>query len=509
MSDDRWLRRVVILGGGTAGWMSAAALSQVFGGALEVTLVESDAIAIVGVGEATIPPIRSFHELIGADEGDFMRASGATYKLGIDFRGWSTPDARYFHPFGVFGADKDLGYFLQYWLRLAEQGKVADFSEFSLCAVAARRNAFAPQADTPDSPLRNFHSAYHFDAARYARYLKTLSLSRGVIHTLGEMTGAERDATTGFVTRLRLKSGETVEGDLFIDCSGFRGALIDKVMGVDYEDWSSCLPMNRALAIPCERQGPLTPYTVSTAHAAGWQWRIPLQHRVGNGIVYSSPFTTEDEALATLRGGLEGPALAEPNRLQFTTGRRKTPWSGNVVAIGLSSGFLEPLESTSIHLIQSSLQRLVKYFPDKTFAPICATTFNRQAAAEIENIRDFLVLHYHATERDDSELWRYVRSMPIPDSLANRIALFRERGQLDIAAEDLFQTTSWLAVLLGQGVRPRSYMPSMALQDDAYLANAYGRLEQHFKGIAARLPDHLDYLKRHNLMQEDSLVAAG
>jgi tryptophan halogenase len=373
----------------------------------------------------------------------------------------------------------------------------------------ARHNVFAPPSDSPDSPLRHFYSAYHFDAARYARYLKTLSLARGVVHKLGDMTGAERDPTSGFVTRLQLKSGETVAGDLFLDCSGFRGALIDKQMGVGYQDWSAWLPMDRALAIPCERQGPLTPYTTATARAAGWQWRIPLQHRVGNGIVYSSRFATEDEALSTLRAGLEGPALAEPNRLQFTTGRRQTPWTGNVVAIGLSSGFLEPLESTSIHLIQASLQRLVKYFPDRSFSPVCAATFNRQSAAEIENIRDFLVLHYHATGRDDSELWRYVRSMPIPDSLAHRIALFRERGQLDIAADDLFQATSWLAVLLGQGVRPRAYMPSMALQDDAYLAEGYRRLEQHLKAVVARLPDHFDYLKTQNLMAEDSLVAAG
>lgn len=508
MTDDRWIRRVVILGGGTAGWMTAAALSQVFGRALAITLVESEAIGIVGVGEATIPPIRSFHELIGADESDVIRSSGATFKLGIEFRGWSAPGAAYFHPFGVFGTEKDLGYFLQYWLRLAELGKVADFSDFSLCALAARKNVFAPPSDKPDSPLQHFHSAYHFDAARYAGYLKALSLGRGVVHKPGDAVGAERDAASGFVTRLKLKSGESVEGDLFIDGSGMRGALIGREMGIAYEDWSQWLPMNRACAVSCERRLPLTPYTVSTAHAAGWQWRIPLQHRVGNGIVWSSHFTTEDEAVATLQAGLEGPALAAINRLQFTTGRRRTPWSGNVVAIGLSSGFLEPLESTSIHLIQSSIQRLIKFFPDKRFAPVCAAAFNRGAAAEIENIRDFLVLHYHATHRDDSELWRHVRSMPIPDSLAHRIALFRERGQLDIAADDLFQATSWLAVLLGQGVRPRGYMPSMALQDDRLLATAYERLERHFKAIVARMPDHLDYLRTHKLMQEESLVPA-
>jgi tryptophan halogenase len=508
MIDDRWLRRVVILGGGTAGWMTAAALSQVFAGALSITLVESDVIGIVGVGEATIPPIRAFHELIGADETDVVRSSGATFKLGIEFRGWSAPQATYFHPFGVFGTDKDLGYFLQYWLRLAEQGKVADFPAFSLCALAARRNAYAPPSDKPDSPFHHFHSAYHFDAARYARYLKTLSLGRGVRHKLGETVGVERDPANGFITRLVLKSGESVDGDLFIDCSGMRGALIGKEMDIAYEDWSHWLPMNRACAVPCERRGPLTPYTVSTAHAAGWQWRIPLQHRVGNGIVWSSDFTTEDEAIATLQAGLEGPALSEVNRLRFTTGRRRTPWSGNVVAIGLSSGFLEPLESTSIHLIQSSIQRLIKYFPDRHFAPVCATAFNREAAAEIENIRDFLILHYHATERDDSELWRHVRSMPIPDSLAHRIALFRERGQLAIAADDLFQATSWLAVLLGQGVRPRSYMPSMALQDDALLAGAYDRLGRHFQAIVERMPDHLDYLRTHNLMEAETLAPA-
>ena len=343
MDAETWIRRVVILGGGTAGWMTAAALSNLLSGQVSITVVESDTIATVGVGEATIPPIRSFHDLIGVNEADFIRASGATFKLGIEFRDWWRSGTRYFHPFGVYGTDKDLGYFLQYWLRLAALGPVPDFSNYSLCTLAARRNAFAPPSENPDSPLHHFYSAYHFDAGRYARFLKGISLSRGVVHKLGDMTGCERDAHSGFLTHLKLKSGETVAGDLFVDCSGIRAALIGGEMGIGFEDWSKWLPMNRALAMPCERRQALTPYTMSTAHPAGWQWRIPLQHRVGNGIVFSSDFATEDEAHATLVNGLEGPALGAVNRIRFTTGRRLTPWCGNVVAIGLSSGFLEPL----------------------------------------------------------------------------------------------------------------------------------------------------------------------
>ena len=506
--SDRWIGRVIIVGGGTAGWMTAAALSQVLGSHVSLTLVESDAIGTVGVGEATIPPIRAFHELAGVDEAQFMRECCATFKLGIQFHNWSRLNARYFHPFGVYGTQKDLGYFFQYWLRLADLGKVADISEFSLCTLAARKNGFAQQSADPNHPLHNFYSAYHFDASLYARHLKTLSVARGVSHKLGDIVDAEKDPETGFATALLLKSGEKIAGDLFIDCSGVRGALIEKVMGSDYEDWSRWLPMNRAMAVPCERKLPLTPYTMATALPFGWQWRIPLQHRVGNGIVYSSDFVSDDTVAEALTANLEGPALASLNRIRFTTGRRKTPWNKNVVAIGLSSGFMEPLESTSIHLIQSSIQRLIKHFPDRTFSAVNTDAFNKGAAAEIENVRDFLILHYCATERNDSELWNYVRTMPIPDSLTHRIELFRERGQLNLAAEELFQTTSWLSVLMGQGIRPRTYMPTMALQDDDVLVDGYARLERHLKNTVERIPDHLEFLRANRLINEALLATA-
>lgn len=506
--NDRWIGRVVIVGGGTAGWMVAAALSQVLGRQVALTVVESDAIGTIGVGEATIPPIRAFHELAGIDEAEFIRETFATFKLGIEFQNWGRLDSRYFHPFGNYGTQKDLGYFLQYWLRLTELGRVSELSAFSLCTLAARANAIAQPSPDPNHPLHHFMSAYHFDASLYARYLKTLSVARGVTHKLGDIVDAEKDPQTGFVTALRLKSGETMEGDLFIDCSGIRGALIEKAMGAPYEDWSKWLPMNRAVAMPCERRGPLSPYTTATAHGFGWQWRIPLQHRVGNGVVYSSDFASDDEALETLTANLEGAALAGPNRIRFTTGRRKSPWTKNVVAVGLSSGFLEPLESTSIYLIQSSIQRLIKHFPDRTFSPVNIEAYNVAAAAEIETVRDFLILHYSATERSDSELWNYVRTMPIPDSLRLRIELFRERGQLNLAADELFQSTSWLSVLLGQGVRPRSYLPTMAFQDDDLLAEGYARLERHLQGVAARLPDHLDFLRTGGLIHPSLLTPA-
>ena len=503
----RWIQHVVIAGGGTAGWMTAAALSQVFGGQVAITLVESDVIGSVGVGEATIPPIRAFHQMAGVDEAAFMRDCFATFKLGIEFRDWSRANTRYFHPFGVYGTSSDLGYFFQYWLRLAELGRVADISTFSLCTLAALKNRFAQQSPDAGHPLHHFHSAYHFDAALYARHLKSLCVKRGVTHKISEIVGHDNDATTGFVTALRLKTGERLEGDLFIDCSGMRGILIDQATGSPYEDWSKWLPMNRAIAVPCERTLPLTPYTVSTAHPFGWQWRIPLQHRVGNGVVYSSDFGTDQAAEDVLMANIEGRPLASPNRLRFTTGRRISPWNKNVVAIGLSSGFLEPLESTSIYLIQSSIQRLIKQFPDRSFSPANTEAYNEGAAAEIETVRDFLILHYFATERDDSELWNYVRHMEIPASLMHRIELFRERGQLNIAAEELFQVTSWLSVLMGQGIRPHGYMPTMALQDDNLLANGYSRLERHLKGIAEHLPDHMTFLRSNALLNTDLLVS--
>ncbi len=506
--NDRWIGRVVIVGGGTAGWMAAAALSQVLGRHVALTLVESDAIGTIGVGEATIPPIRAFHDLAGIDEAEFVRETFATFKLGIEFQNWGGLNSRYFHPFGNYGTQKDLGYFLQYWLRLAEVGRVSDLSAFSLCTLAARANVFAQPSPDPNHPLHHFMSAYHFDASLYARYLKGLSVARGVVHKLGDIVDADKDPDSGFVTALRLKSGETLEGDLFIDCSGLRGALIEKAMGAPYEDWSKWLPMNRAVAMPCERSLPLSPYTVATAHGFGWQWRIPLQHRVGNGMVYSSDFASDDEAVETLGANLEGAALAAPNRIRFTTGRRTSPWTKNVVAIGLSSGFLEPLESTSVYLIQSSIQRLIKHFPDRSFSAVNIAAYNTGAASEIETVRDFLILHYCATDRNDSELWNYVRTMPIPDSLTHRIELFRERGQLNLTAEELFQATSWLSVLMGQGVRPRSYMPTMAFQDDDLLADGYARLERHLQGVVARLPDHLDFLCNGGLIHPSLLTAA-
>ncbi|MYM94836.1 tryptophan halogenase family protein [Duganella vulcania] len=502
MDKGRWIAKVVILGGGTAGWMTAAALSHTFGRAVQIVLVESDAIGTVGVGEATIPPIRMFHQMIGVNEAEFMRATGATFKLGIEFRGWLKEGSKYFHPFGSYGVERDIGYFFQYWLRLKDKGQVPDFSEFSLCTLAARSNVFAPTSERPGDPLQHLQSAYHFDAGRYAKYLKGLCLARGVSHKLGDMLTAERDAENGHVTALKLKSGELVSGDLFIDCSGMRAMLIGQELGVEYEDWSRWLPMNRACAVPCELKLALTPYTISTARPFGWQWRIPLQHRVGNGVVYSSEFATDEAAERCLLDGLEGKPLAPVNRLKFTAGRRRTPWHKNVVSIGLASGFLEPLESTSIHLIQSSIQRLIRYFPDAGFSPLCAQAFNKDAMREIEDVRDFLILHYHATEREDSELWRYVKAMRIPDSLRERIELFRERGQLNLAAEELFPSTSWHAVLLGQGIRPRTYMPTMALQDDAVLAAAYSKLERNFKQIVSRLSDHAAYIKENKLTSE-------
>jgi tryptophan halogenase len=466
MATNR-VRQVVILGGGTAGWMTAAALSHSFGNNVAIMLLESDEIGTVGVGEATIPTIHWFNALIGLDEADFLRATKATFKLGIEFVGWARPDHRYFHPFGHYGAALPGVAFHHRWLKAAAEGHALALDALSLAARLASENRFAKPSGESRSILSSLGYAYHFDAGLYAAYLRRLSEARGVVRVEGRLASFERRPDSGAVAALTTQRGERLGGDLFIDCSGFRALLIDDVVGEPFEDWSHWLPCDRAVAVPCARAAVTTPYTRSVARAAGWQWRIPLQHRTGNGYVYASAHCSDDAATATLLDTLDGEPLAEPRLLRFKAGMRRRPWRDNVVAIGLSSGFLEPLESTSIHLIQSGIAKLLTLFPDRDCDPALAARFNTTFARDMDGIKDFLILHYHATTGRDDPLWRYCRTMPIPDSLRERIAQYRRSGRLILDSDELFREASWLAVLHGQGVRATGYNPLADAIDSA------------------------------------------
>lgn len=491
---DNLPRSIVILGGGTAGWMAAALFSRALAGRCDITLVESAEIGTVGVGEATIPPIRIFNNTLGLDESAFVRETRATYKLGIEFNGWTRPGERYFHPFGVYGVTPDPGYFHQYWLKLAALGRAGPLEDYSLCAVAARTGRFGRQSQDPNSPLSTFGSAFHFDASLYARYLRGYAERLGVKRLEGKVEKVDLRSEDGFVEALVLDDDRRVEGDFFIDCSGFRAVLLEQALETGYEDWSHWLPCDRAMAMPCERQGDPDPFTRSTAQAGGWVWRIPLQHRDGNGYVYSSAFLSDDEAERTLREGLGAAPTAEPNKLRFVTGRRRKAWNKNVLGLGLSSGFLEPLESTSIHMIQAGLLKFLASFPGRQWDPVLADDYNARIALDFERIRDFIILHYHANQRDEP-LWRQTREMAIPDSLAQRMALFAARGKLSLAAEEMFTVTSWQAVMHGQGVSPAAYDPLVDLHDVDRIAAEFDRVRDEIAAAAKTMPRHIDALR--------------
>ena len=494
------IKSVLIVGGGTAGWMAAAAIKQAVGPHAQVKLVESADIGIVGVGEATVPTIRDFNALIRLDEAEFMRETKATLKLGIQFNGWGRKDSAYFHPFGVYGPGPTLSEFPQTWMTLRARDQAEPLEAYSVCAEAARQGRVGRQERDPRSPYGGLVSAYHFDAVLYGQYLRKVCAGRDVERIEGKIVEVVQRPEDGFVDHVRLEDGRTLAADLFIDCTGFRGLLIEGALKAGYDDWSHWLPMNRALAVPCAKVGPVTPYTTSTAEAAGWRWRIALQHRTGNGYVYCADLIEEEEARRVLLDSLDGEALAEPRLLSFTTGKRRKLWDRNVVSLGLSSGFIEPLESTSIHLIQVGLYRLLQHWPDASFSPVNIDSYNRRLDREIAQVRDFVILHYHATLRDDSELWRRVATMPIPDTLAERVEAFRDRGILyPVAADEYFQPTSWLAVMAGQGLTPRAPNPLYAYQDMARTAAQFDGLKAAFAEAAARLPTHEDFLKSQRM----------
>ena len=495
--DNRKIRRIVIVGGGTSGWMTASGLIALLPkDDYQITLIESDQIGTVGVGEATIPPLRLFNNELGISEAEFMRETGATFKLGIEFHNWLRQGEHYFHPFGQYGRNIDSVPFHQYWLRAKQHGDTSDLGEYSLCEVMARSNKFAPNSPDPKSVLSKAGYAYHLDAGRYANFLRKYSEKRGVNRVEGKVTDVRLREADGYIESVQLESVEVIEGDFFIDCSGFRGLLIEGALKTGYEDWSHFLPCDRALAVPSENVGPKRPYTMSLAHAAGWQWRITLQHRTGNGHVFCSKYMSEDEATAILLDNLEGEPLAEPRLLPFKTGRRKKFWNKNCVAIGLSAGFMEPLESTSIHLIQQSVAQLVNLFPGEEFNEAEIEEFNNTTIRDYELIRDFLILHYHANERTE-DFWKHCQTMEIPESLQHRIALFKNRGRMFIENENLFKLDSWLAVLNGQGVTPSAYDPVIDRKDPSKVNEFLQSTKQSFIKAATAAQSHDEFVARN------------
>jgi tryptophan 7-halogenase len=490
------IQRILIVGGGTAGWMTAAALGRVLRGTVKVELVESEAIGTVGVGEATIPPILMFNALLGIDEDEFVRATQATYKLGIQFTDWFRKGHTYFHPFGQYGSRVDAAAFHQYWLRLNTAGLDDSLDDYSVTTVAARMGRFDRPTGDPRSVQSQMTYAFHFDASLYARFLRKRAEAAGVVRHEGRIADV-RLREDGFIQSVRLDDGRDLSADFFIDCSGFRGLLIEGALKTGYEDWTHWLPCDRAVAMPCARIEDPTPYTRSTALEAGWRWRIPLQHRTGNGYVYCSAHISDDEAQARLRSGLDGEAMADPNFLRFTTGRRKKAWNRNCLAIGLSAGFLEPLESTSIHLIQTGISKLLLSFPDTGFAQPDIDTYNRLVQLEYERVRDFVVLHYHATERDDTPLWRQVAAMSVPDTLRLKMDQFRTRGRVFRVDDELFQEANWVAVLLGQGVRPERPDPIIEVLPLEATRQHLHQMKAAIRQGVERLSTHEAFINAH------------
>jgi tryptophan halogenase len=502
------IRDIVIVGGGTAGWMTAAALSQLLPAGHRYLLIESDQISTIGVGEATIPAIRHFNHALGIDEDDFIRHTQGSFKLGIEFVDWGRLGDSYIHGFGKIGQDPPLAKFYQFWLKMHQAGMAPGLEQLSINTMAARAARFmrAPP-DMPRSPLADIDYAFHFDAGLYAKYLRRFSEARGVTRIEGRIVDTVLRSADGFIEAVVMENGQQVTGDLFIDCSGLVALLIEKALHTGFEDWSRWLPCDRAVAVPCRSAGPLLPYTRSTAHAAGWQWRIPLQHRTGNGHVFSSKFMDPLEAEAILMRGLDGEAIAAPRHIAFTAGKRKQAWNRNCVAIGLAGGFLEPLESTSIHLVQSTVTRLIHFFPDRAFRQADIDAFNAQADLEYERIRDFLILHYKATERTDSPFWNYCRSMDIPDSLQRKIDLFRSNGRIFREADELFGEASWLQVMHGQGLRPQGYHPAVDQRSEGEIAAFLGDVRNVISKCVEVMPAHADFIAANCAAQHTEEVA--
>ena len=490
MTDSK-KQRVVIAGGGTAGWMAAAAFTRILNRQVDVTLIESSDIGTVGVGEATIPTLVFFHKLLKINEQEFMAATNATFKLGINFENWKELEHAYLHAFGVTGKDCWAAGFQHFWMRGLKEGLSTDFGDYCLERKAAEAGKFA------HLPNNGLNYAYHIDATLYAQFLRKIAEHEGLTRIdakIDDVTMREKD---GYIESLTLDNGDVIEGDIFIDCTGFRGLLIEKALHTGYEDWSHWLPCDSAVAVQTESVGDPIPYTRCIAHEAGWQWRIPLQHRVGNGMVYCSNYVSDDEAIEKLLANIKGKPLNDPRVIHFRTGRRRKQWNRNCIALGLASGFLEPLESTSIHLIQQGIVRLLRMFPIGGICEEDVNEFNAQADFDIEHIRDFIILHYHVTNRTDTPFWRHCRQMDVPASLRHRIDLFVKTGRVFRVGSELFDD-SWQQVMIGQGLMPQSYHPIVDTMSRQELEQLLSQIRSNIDRAVDKLPYHQDYLTRYS-----------
>lgn len=491
------IKKIVIVGGGTAGWMAAATFARTLNDSVSIHLIESDELGTVGVGEATIPQIQLFNSLLGLDENDFLRNTQGTIKLGIQFNNWGHKGDSYLHAFSGIGIDLGMLDFYHYWLRSQAEGGKSSLWDYSLNAAAAQQNCFEKMERVSNTRLPGINYAYHFDASLFAQYLRRYCAQSAVARTEGKITQVTLRSDDGFIESVTLENGDIISGDLFIDCSGFRGLLIEGALKTGYEDWSHWLPCNSAIAAPCAATEPLLPYTKATAHSAGWQWRIPLQHRTGNGHVFSSQFMSADEATHILLNNLDGELLAAPRQLHFTTGMRKKFWNKNCIALGLAAGFMEPLESTSIHLVQSALGKLIDLFPRNNFVQADTDEFNRQMSTEYQQIRDFIILHYHATERTDSDFWNHCRTMEVPENLTRKLNLFKNNGRLFRDNNELFTETGWLQVLIGQGITPNAYHPLADTLSADQLSDYLAHINTIVTKAAKLLPTHQSYIAKY------------
>lgn len=497
-SANNLVTSIVIVGGGSAGWMTAAALSSLLDPrSVKITLIESEEIGTVGVGEATIPDIINFNAILGIKETDFLRATNGTFKLGIEFNNWGRLGDTYFHPFGEHGVDMQGIDFHQYWMRFQRANPGSSIEDFSLSAVASRAGKFAMPTNDPRSVLSQLRYAYHFDATAYARFLRDYAEQRGVTRVEGKVVEVNLNGETGFISDVQLEDGSKLIGELFFDCSGFRALLLGDALGVDYEDWAHWLPCDTAQAVACERTGDLLPYTKSTAKTAGWQWRIPTQHRTGNGHIYCSSMMDDEAAINSLLADLDGPALGSPRKIRFRTGCRTRFWDKNCIAIGLSGGFLEPLESTSLYLIQEGISKFISLFPSTDMPTAVRDEYNRQLTQKFEQVRDFIILHYKATERDDSEFWNYCRTMSVPESLTRKIELFREAGRIFRYEDELFSKPSWVAVLLGQNILPKTTDPIVEGVPEEQVERSLGSMKAAMNNAVMKMETHQAFLNRY------------
>ncbi|MBT8141743.1 MAG: tryptophan 7-halogenase [Gammaproteobacteria bacterium] len=494
--SDKQIKKILIVGGGSAGWMTAAALSNALRGGCEIQLVESASIGTIGVGEATIPPIKLFNQSLGLEENEFVSKTMGSFKLGIQFVDWGKKGTRYFHPFGTYGVDFDAIPIHQHWLKAKKEKQVENLDDYCMAWAAAVRGKFHPPSRDHSKIQSTFDYAYHFDTGMYSRYLRQYAEARGVVRIEGKVVNTTLDTESGYIQSIKLEQGKSLEADFFIDCSGFRGLLIEGALQTGYENWTHWLPCDRAVTVGSEQAEDIIPYTRATAKTAGWQWRIPLQHRTGNGHVYCSEHMSDDEATSVLLNDIDTKKTCDPFVLRFSTGRRKKFWNKNCVAIGLSAGFLEPLESTGLHLIQTAIRRLIALFPESKNNGLAEQEFNRITIKEYETTRDFLILHYKATQRDDSEFWNYVRNMQIPESLQYKMDHFQTSGRLVSDGVELFANPSWLAVYLGQHHWPQHYDPKLDLNPNKDALYNLQHLRELMAKVAASMPSHAEYINR-------------